>query len=306
MANFIAFGPVTFPGTIWYGDLAEQSGGRIVISSTYGVERTTVYEGDFDYGAYSVSGRLDTLYETIGGRRLYEATDLDADMAAVFNFVQVSGDAAGLVRYLARGNDTFRGSSGADSIPGANGNDRMDGRGGADRLFGEDGRDVLLGRAGRDLLDGGDGADRLVGGGGNDSLLGGEGRDALIGGRGADTLSGGGGGDRMVGGPGRDRFYGGAGNDVMTGNRGRDEFIFDAGKDRITDFRLGRETIYLDATGRLGDRIDVYDDVAEVVERYGRIIDGDAVLDFGRHELLIEGVRDLDRLADDIEISIYL
>ena len=215
-----------------------------------------VYEGSFAYAGYGVIGTVDAIGESYQGQPLYEVTDLDADAAVVFDYVQIRGDGPGLFSYLSRGDDTFRGSSAGDVAPGGRGNDRMDGRGGADRLDGEGGRDVLFGRGGADVLEGGGGSDRLIGGGGRDELIGGGGRDDLNGGRGADDLAGGRGGDRLKGGAGKDTLAGEGGNDVMTGGRGADMFVFDAGKDRITDFDTRRDTLVLDALGPLGRKLD--------------------------------------------------
>lgn len=309
MANFTAHRAVTFPKRIWYGELTESSGDRIVIEGgppVYGTELKSVYEGSFSYSAQGVAGTLDMVSETIGGQRWYEVRGLDADAAVVFDYVQVRGDGAGLFEYLSRGADRFVGSGGGDSLPGGRGNDRMDGRGGADRLFGEEGKDVILGRRGADALDGGAGADTLKGGGGADSLSGGAGKDRLDGGGGGDTLRGGGGGDRLKGGGGKDVLAGEAGNDVMSGGRGSDVFVFDGGKDRITDFRTGRDTLILDPFDALAGRFEVFDDAREVVLRYGRIEDGDAILDFGRHEIELENVGNLAKLADAVELELFL
>ena len=309
MATLTAYRAVAFPKPVWYGEVTESSGSRIAIEAgppTFGTELKGVYEGSFSYSAQGVTGTLDTLTETIGGQRWYEVTGLDADAAVVFDYVQIRGDGPGLFEYLSRGDDRFVGSEAGDSLPGGRGNDRMDGRGGADRLLGEAGNDLILGRRGADVLDGGDGADRLKGGGGADSLSGGAGSDALDGGGGGDTLRGGAGGDRMKGGGGKDVLAGEAGNDVMSGGRGSDVFVFDGGKDRITDFRTGRDTLILDPFDALAGRFEVFDDAREVVMRYGRIEDGDAILDFGRHEIELENVGSLARLAEAVGIEFFL
>ncbi|MFO0121190.1 MAG: Ig-like domain-containing protein, partial [Inhella sp.] len=62
---------------------------------------------------------------------------------------------------------------------------------GADTLTGANASNVLFGRAGDDVLTGGNGADVLDGGPGNDGLNGGNGADLLIGGTGNDVLTGG-------------------------------------------------------------------------------------------------------------------
>ena len=343
MATFIAYHSVSFPRDIWTGDVLEASDDLIRLRSwdvVPGSELMVFYEGSFDYSPYGeVSGSLDAIGETLDGRVQYRATDLDADAGVFDHLVNVARDGVALLGYLARGNDAFRGSYGADDMFGGRGDDVLDGRGGEDFLVGQAGRDLVLGRSGDDLLVGGGGADRVVGGRGDDGLwgdggrddlrggagddvlLGGRGgdrlaggrgadvldgeggRDALSGGRGTDTLFGGGGGDRLLGGGGADLLVGGGGNDRMTGGRGADTFVFDAGRDVITDHRLGEDFLALDGSGRLGRWIDEGDDPYEVLLRFGELSGGDAVLRFGRHEVTVEGVDDLALLALDLAVG---
>jgi serralysin len=78
-----------------------------------------------------------------------------------------------------QGDDTLRGTTGADAIYGLGGNDT---------LIGDNGHDRLYGGAGNDLLEGGKGADSMYGGAGDDTIHGTQGADLLNGGLGADTF----------------------------------------------------------------------------------------------------------------------
>ena len=167
------------------------------------------------------------------------------------------------------GDDTLRGTPGADVICGLGGDDTISGRGGDDviwggagddtisggdgddRLFGEAGADVLAGGADSDelwggpgvdnlhgntqddTLHGGDGDDRLVGGGGADTLWGGVGADSLDGHAGDDTLHGGAGGDTLEGGNGADTLWGGPGDDTLIGGANSDTLHGGDGADTL-------------------------------------------------------------------------
>ncbi|WP_167738196.1 LamG-like jellyroll fold domain-containing protein [Leisingera sp. NJS201] len=69
------------------------------------------------------------------------------------------------------GDNTVRGTSGADGIDAGRGDDKIIGKGGADVLQGNYGNDTLYGGGGNDVLDGGHGEDTLKGGAGNDLLI---------------------------------------------------------------------------------------------------------------------------------------
>jgi hypothetical protein len=94
---------------------------------------------------------------------------------------------------------TIIGTSGDDSIRGANG--------GA----------LIFGNGGDDTIAGGNGKDCIVGGEGNDRLEGHNGRDVLLGGPGDDTIDGGNGTDTIDGGSGTDSCVGDHGPDLPTG-----------------------------------------------------------------------------------------
>jgi Ca2+-binding RTX toxin-like protein len=197
------------------------------------------------------------------------------------------------------GNDTFFGGAGQsfmwgeggrDTLNGGTGQDVFHGGAGNDRAFGNDGDDELHGEAGNDLLDGGAGNDRLDGG---------DDRDVLKGGTGADMLYGGEGNDKLLGNAHGDRLDGGAGRDRLIGGNGADEFVMARGyeRDTVVDFEDDRDTIVLNQNvlARPGMT------AQEVLDAYGSIVDGDAVLSFGGGDrLTIQGVTDLQILVDDI------
>ena len=300
MAVFQAYRPVSFPSETWYGDVVEQSGDRIIIQSYSvipGVQLRSVYEGDFAYTRDGMTGTVDTITQLTDGSAEFRAFDLDADAATIQDLQSAGSDGIDLFFYLARGDDTFRGSYGDDQMFGGRGQDRLDGRGGADLLHGGSGRDVMHGGTGEDSLLGGSGSDRITGGRGDDLLSGQAGQDRLHGGAGSDGLFGGRGGDRLEGGIGADVLVGEGGNDRMTGGRGPDVFVFTKGRDVITDFGIGSDFLLLEQDGPLGRWIDEDDDGWDVVNRHARVEDGDAILQFGRHHVVIEDVADLGFLA---------
>ena len=176
----------------------------------------------------------------------------------------------------------------------------------ANVLTGNNGDNMLDGQGGNDTLAGGEGADALYGGTGNDYLTGGGGRDAswgalltaASGSNGADALYGGSGNDTLMGLSGNDTLDGGNGDDVMTGGGGRDTFVFRDGDDRITDFGAYVDTLQLEAAA-LGDAGMTAADALAL----GRIMNGDAVFDFGGGNMLeITGIDALSLLANSIEI----
>lgn len=133
--------------------------------------------------------------------------------------------------------------------------------------------DAFVGNANRNFFSSGEGADRLSGKGGNDTLIGGAGNDVLDGGR---------------------------GRDMLTGGEGADAFIFSKGygKDTVTDFELGVDTLILDHHLWKGDLTE-----RQIIDKYASF-DGDGImLDFGKHELKLEGIFNAKSIIDDIQIA---
>ena len=175
----------------------------------------------------------------------------------------------------------------------------------ANDLIGNTGDNKLYGLGGNDMLSGGEGADDIFGGDGNDYLTGGGGRDAswgtllsaAAGSQSADMLSGGNGNDTLMGLSGDDTLDGGAGDDEMTGGGGRDTFIFNGGSDRVTDFGAYVDTLQLEAAS-LGDAEMTVGDVLAL----GHISDGNAVFNFGDDILTLDGIADINLLANSLII----
>lgn len=165
------------------------------------------------------------------------------------------------------------------------------GAGGAIRVNGTLLASLASGAADFENLQAGDGADRLFG-----NVL----ANRIFAGRGNDVLNGGQRADRLFGERGNDTLVGGGGADVLTGGDGRDTFRFNAGfgKDRVTDWADGTDRLALDDALWGGGQT-----AQEVVETYGAIVAGSAVLTFaGNAVLTLSGVGSLDGLANDIVI----
>jgi Ca2+-binding RTX toxin-like protein len=184
------------------------------------------------------------------------------------------------------GDDTLAGRSGQDTIISGGGDDFVRGGGGNDSIEGGAGDDLLRGNAGNDTILGGAGNDMLTGSNGDDLLLGGEGDDRLVGHRNNDTLEGG---------AGSDRIEGRSGNDILSGGADADMFYFSSGRDQILDFEDDIDLILI-----LAKRVGGATTGQEIVDSFGSLLDDGALLDFGRHELLINGVSDLQTLVDDL------
>lgn len=191
------------------------------------------------------------------------------------------------------------GTSGVDKVKGSAGDDVMLGGGGKDLLEGLAGNDLIAGQAGDDRLRGGAGEDTLSGGAGEDVLDGGMNADLLLGGQGNDRMFGGGGDDVLKGGNGKDRLDAGAGDDDVSGGGGEDSFVFDLGDgmDVFTDFSLAQND-HLVLSGAVTGGLDAQG----VLDTYGTMIDGNAVLDFGGGDVIVfANLTDLAGMAGQIE-----
>ena len=171
---------------------------------------------------------------------------------------------------------------------GTNSRDKLWGTKADDIIHGRDGNDLLIGRGGDDVINGGDGRDVLRGLGGRDRLEGEDGQDRLEGGKGRDFL---------FGGKGKDYLDGGAGNDVLNGGGAADVFVFSSGRDKIVKFQDNLDELQLDRAALGLEGLDAN----AVLQTYGSVVGGKAVLDFGGGDILtIRGVSDLNTLADDL------
>lgn len=241
-----------FNSEVFYGNILEASGSRIVIDDG---RFLATYTGSFSYGiGGDVTGRLDRMQGSIGGDRYYDFSDIGIAAEDMFYAIQVAGDLQLAFKFIFAGDDQMTGSSFEDSLFGwtgndviraGSGNDLVKGQSGQDNLFGQGGADKLIGGSGGDNLKGGSGNDLLKGGSGNDTLKGGSGADILKGGKGADTLKSGGGDDVLKGGSGSDALRGGKGDDTLKGGGGADTFIFSRGdgSDTIKDFNIDADLI---------------------------------------------------------------
>ncbi len=213
---------------------------------------------------------------------------------------QIGWGAAGSLQAQVEGMPVWGGESDDVLLPDRRWDNLAYGAGGDDRIVSGRGSDTLSGDAGADTLVAGGGDDRVHGREGHDVLLGRAGEDVLLGGGGRDRIAGGAGDDLLRGGGGDDVLVGGPGNDALAGGGGRDRFVFREGHgtDTVAGFESGVDTIRLDADLWDGDL-----SPADVVETFGRLEGGDAVLDFGGGTaLVLRGVATLEGLGDDLSI----
>lgn len=204
------------------------------------------------------------------------------------------------------GADTIHGGTGDDIIGGGNGNDLIYGTGGNNELWGGDGNDTIWGGTGNDTVGGGRGQDVIHGGGGVNELWGGRGNDTIYGGDNGDVIGGGPGNDEIRGGAGADTIYAGPGNDQLWGGGGADSFYFYRNYDwnQINDFSFWQGDRLLLAQGLWRESGQTLN-ARQVLEQYAEVNEwGNTVLDFGAGNTIIclQGISDLDRLADHIEI----
>jgi hypothetical protein len=142
---------------VWDGYLTNASATNITIDDYAG--HIASYDGSFTYGTTDLSGGTLTGYSEYTDYSLhYSITGLSLNAIAVKDYIQ-TGDAYGLIQYVASGADTFNGSDGSDLIASLGGNDLVRGNAGFDYLYGGVGDDQLLGGSGNDYLDGESGVD---------------------------------------------------------------------------------------------------------------------------------------------------
>ena len=229
MAKASFFRPVDME-TGWGPDLPDaftRVGDERLVVRSEGVRLD--YRGAFDVEDGEVlGGTIETIRASFRGEPLYKITDISYDLLDYAHLWATEGYLSAL-QIAFEGDDTIRGSGGADVLNGFIGDDVIRGGRGDDSLQGEVGDDRLSGGGGEDFLDGWDGRDRIKGGGGDDTLFGGDGDDRLKGNRGEDVL------------------FGEGGDDVLLGGRGADGFVFDLddGQDVIRDYEPGIDFIAL-------------------------------------------------------------
>ncbi|MGA9252292.1 MAG: M10 family metallopeptidase C-terminal domain-containing protein [Roseobacter sp.] len=103
--------------------------------------------------------------------------------------------------------------------------------------------------------------------------------------------------DTLNGSIGQDTISGLAGDDLMRGSAGSDTFVFSAGRDEIADFVPGRDKIQLQEALYAATFVSAQ----EIVQHYGSIEGGAAVLNFGSGNVLtVTGIDDIGSLSDDV------
>ena len=120
-----------------------------------GVWRTT-FTGDFQATPTGYTGTLTGFAQTHDGRRVFEATGVEASADTALGIVE-DRDNDRFLAYTLSGDDRILGSRRDDYLIGFGGDDRLRGGGGDDELFGGSGRDEVEGGAGDDFLAGGRG-----------------------------------------------------------------------------------------------------------------------------------------------------
>jgi serralysin len=151
--------------------------------------------------------------------------------------------------------------------------------------------DFIIGDAGSERIVTGKDNDFVSGKGGNDLIKLGRGADVGLGGDGNDDVRGGKGEDIIDGGAGRDFLRGGRDNDILTGGDDADVFIFfrNGGSDVVTDFTQGEDLIQLASMG-----LDHFNQIEGAISG-----DENAVIDFGRLEITLNGVAASSLTEDD-------
>ena len=126
----------------WTWMLRETSVTRISIADT--TYRQT-FLGDFPLvPGSSLNGKIASSSLSIKDAPVYSITGLDIGAALLAPYVERKGDLRGLYEPFLAGDDTIRGSLGADGLMGFAGNDRIEGGGGGDWISGGSGFDVAL------------------------------------------------------------------------------------------------------------------------------------------------------------------
>jgi Ca2+-binding RTX toxin-like protein len=131
------------------------------------------------------------------------------------------------------GDDTLRGSVGADSIRGGAGDDVMYGGNGNDTLRGAGGDDSMYGSLGHDDIEDTSGHNYVAAGSGDDIVVTGWGRDTIVSGGGDDYIASAGAADEIRSGGGEDTVLSGSGNDDIDSGSNADDIRSGAGDDKV-------------------------------------------------------------------------
>lgn len=268
-------------------------------------------------------GTYSDAYGLVGNIGIALGTVIENVQAGSGNDI-VNGNGVNNVLRGGAGNDILRGHRGNDVLVGGPGRDRLEGGDGNDTYY-VDALDVVAEAAGAgvdtvrsyvsrrlganeehlDLIGAGvlNGtgnalANHMIGNAQTNDINGLGGNDLLRGMGGNDRLFGALGHDRLIGAAGNDLLIGAMGNDSMHGGAGADHFAFHGGRDIVLDFQDNIDTLRIDdALWGGGARS------AGQALSYARIVDGDAVFDFGNgHVLTVNGVTALAALQDDLII----
>ncbi len=219
-----------------------------------------IYRGAFRVTANGdISGNINYLYFSVGGEQ-FDASGLRANIANIDNLIDLS-NAASILEYALRGNDTISGMGVGQTLYGYAGNDVLDpGLGGATTLVGGTGNDTYKLIAAATIVElAGEGTDKvessvshvldanvenlLLNGTADIDGAGNELRNQITGNEGANVLDGAGEADILKGGKGDDTY---AVDVVLSGTRALLQ-------DRVTELLgEGTDTLVLRTAGDLG------------------------------------------------------
>jgi Ca2+-binding RTX toxin-like protein len=136
-------------------DFADFLGGNIDIGNSSATQ-IHVVDGRYDafifgenFNPFALTGTIHEVEARVNLHDLFTATDMNVDLGDAWDARE---DDAALKDIFFGGNDTFKGSKGADVINGFGGVDRINGGRGADHVTGGAGGDVLSGGADADTF----------------------------------------------------------------------------------------------------------------------------------------------------------
>ncbi len=231
----VSFSLCGVPGTVKFGPgtVAEIACGSVTIELIDGVAEAELGDGSTVVSVpagvtVKVSGNADGtfLVQHLGGAGQVVVSVagnqslLGPGQSVTVTAISCDGYAPTILR--GAGNDTIKGTAGADVIIDTGGNNRIDGK---------DGNDRICSAGGNDQIDAGAGDDLVLDTGGANDVKAGDGADAVTTGSGADTIDSGAGADTVDAGAGNNDVKAGAGNDSITTGAGNDKIDGGAGSD---------------------------------------------------------------------------